>query len=173
MQRAVVAIIAFLWFSPALAAQERPTVNATEPAFDVVSIKSLAGVTRGRMNGARDSQGRFARGATTLQQLIQYAYNVQSFQVTGGPAWISRNRFQVDARTERTTTRSQMRAMVKQMLAERFALRSHPIVQEQPIYQLVVARRTGSSVRPSIAPTIRSAGARTRPRATSRLGREG
>src|SRR5690349_2597116 len=125
MQRAAAVIVAFLWVSAALAAQEHPTANDTVLAFDVVSIKSLPAATRGRLNGARDSQGRFARGSTTLQQLIQYAYEVQSFQLKDGPDWISRNRFQVDARTERTTTRTQMRAMVRQMLAERFALKAH------------------------------------------------
>ena len=142
MPRTAAVIIAFLLFSAALAAQERPTGNAGL-AFDVVSIKSLAGVTRGRMNGARQSDGRFARGSATLQQLIQYAYNLQSFQVTGGPDWISRSRFQVDARTERTTTPSQMRAMVRLMLAERFALRAHTDVRERPIYHMVLAHQDG------------------------------
>src|SRR4030095_7053801 len=143
MQRAAAAMIAILWFSAAFAAQEFPTDNATVLAFDVVSIKSLAGIGRARMPGARQSQGRFARAATTLQQLIQYAYDVQPLQVTGGPAWVSTSRFQVDARTEGTTTPAQMRAMVRRMLAERFALKAHTDVRERPIYQLVLAHRDG------------------------------
>lgn len=142
MQRAATLIIAFLSLNAALAAQEVPLANAGL-AFDVVSIKSLGGVTRARMPGARQAEGRFARGSTTLQQLIQYGYNVQSFQVTGGPAWISRNRYQVDARTERTTTPLQMRAMVRQMLADRFGLRAHIDVRERPIYHLVLAHEDG------------------------------
>ena len=70
-------------------------------------------------------------------------YDVQPSQVTGGPAWVSTSRFQVDARTERTTTPAQMRAMVRQMLAERFALKAHTDVRERPIYRMVVARRDG------------------------------
>lgn len=143
MHRAAAAMIAILWFSAALAAQEFPTGNAAVPAFDVVSIKSLAGIGRPRLPGARQSQGRFARAATTLRQLIQYAYDVQPLQVTGGPAWVSTSRFQVDARTERTTTPAQMRAMVRQMLADRFALKTHTDVQERPIYRMVVAQRNG------------------------------
>jgi uncharacterized protein (TIGR03435 family) len=95
------------------------------------------------MPGARQSQGRFARASTTLQQLVQYAYDVQPLQVTGGPAWVSTSRFQVDARTERTTTPEQMRAMVRQMLAERFALKVHTDVRERPIYRMVMANRDG------------------------------
>jgi uncharacterized protein (TIGR03435 family) len=68
---------------------------------------------------------------------------MQPLQVTGGPAWVSTSRFQVDARTERTTTPAQMRTMVRQMLAERFALKAHTDVRERPIYRMVVARRDG------------------------------
>src|SRR4030095_3627679 len=110
---------------------------------DGVSIRSLAGTARARMPGPRQSQGRFARAAATVRQLVQYAYDVQPSQVTGGPAWVSTSRFQVDARTERTTTPAQMRAMVRQMLAERFALRVHIDVGKRPIYRMVGARRDG------------------------------
>ena len=143
MHRAAAATIAILWFSAAFAAQGLPTGNATVLAFDVVSIKSLDGMARSRLPGARQSQGRFARAAATLRQLIQYAYDVQPLQVTGGPAWVSTSRFQVDARTERTTTPAQMRAMVRQMLAERFALKVHTDVRERPIYRMVMAREDG------------------------------
>ena len=68
---------------------------------------------------------------------------VQPLQVTGGPAWVSTSRFQIDARTERTTTPAQMRAMVRQMLAERFALKAHTDVRDRPIYRMVVARADG------------------------------
>ena len=143
MHRAAAAMIAILWFSAAFAAQESPTGNATVLAFDVISIKSLAGIGRPRLPGARQSQGRFARAATTLRQLIQYAYDVQPLQVTGGPAWVSTGRFQVDARTERTTTPAQMQEMVRHMLAERFALKVHTDVRDRPIYRLVIARSDG------------------------------
>jgi uncharacterized protein (TIGR03435 family) len=143
MQRAAAAMMAIVWFSAAFAAQEFPSGNATVLAFDVVSIKSLDGITRSRMPGARQSQGRFARAAATLRQLVEYAYDMQPSQVTGGPAWVSTSRFQVDARTERTTTPAQMRAMVRRMLAERFALKAHTDVRERPIYRMVVARRDG------------------------------
>jgi uncharacterized protein (TIGR03435 family) len=143
MHRAAAAMIAIHCFGAPVAAQELPTGSATGPAFDVVSIKSLAGMTRARMPGARQSEGRFARASTTLRQLLQYAYDVQPLQVTGGPAWASTTRFQIDARTERTTTPAQMRAMVRQMLAERFALKVHMDVRERPIYRMVVARTDG------------------------------
>ena len=143
MHRAAAAIIALLWFSAAFAAQESPAGEATVLAFDVVSIKSLDGITRSRLRGSRDSEGRFARAAATLRQLVQYAYDLPSSQVTGGPAWVNTSRFQVDARTERTTTPAQMRAMVRQMLAERFALKVHIDVRERPIYRMVMARQDG------------------------------
>jgi len=95
------------------------------------------------LSGAQQSHGRFARAAATLRQLVQYAYDVQPSQVTGGPAWVSTSRFQIDARTERMATPAQMRAMVRQMLAERFALKVHIDVRERPIYRMMVARPDG------------------------------
>jgi uncharacterized protein (TIGR03435 family) len=138
-----VVIVTILWYSAALAAQHVTTSSESVLTFDVVSIKSLNGIARARMPGARQSQGRFARAAVTLRQLVQYAYDMQPLQVTGGPAWVSTSRFQVDARTERATTPAQMRAMVRQMLAERFALKAHTDVRERPIYRMVAARRDG------------------------------
>jgi len=143
MHRAAAATIAILCFSVTFAAQGSPTGNARALAFDVVSIKSLDGIARSRLPGARQSQGRFARAAATLRQLVEYAYDVQPLQVTGGPAWVSTSRFQVDARTERTTTQAEMRAMVRQMLADRFALKAHTDVRERPIYRMVMARQDG------------------------------
>jgi uncharacterized protein (TIGR03435 family) len=143
MHRAAAVIVTILWFSAALAAQEFPTDTDSVLTFDVVSIKSLNGTARSRMPGPQQSQGRFARAAATLRQLVQYAYDMQPSQVTGGPAWVSTSRFQVDARTEPTTTPAQMRAMVRHMLAERFALKAHADVRERPIYRMVVDRRDG------------------------------
>jgi uncharacterized protein (TIGR03435 family) len=144
MRRAAAIIVAIVWFSAAFAAQEFSTGDATALTFDVVSIKSLNGATRSRMPGTRQSEGRFARAAATLHQLLQYAYDIQPSQVTGGPGWISTSRFQIDARTERTTTPAEMRAMVRHMLAERFALKAHTVVRERPIYRMVLARRDGT-----------------------------
>jgi uncharacterized protein (TIGR03435 family) len=143
MHSAAAVIVAILWFSAALAAQEFPTSTESALTFDVVSIKSLNGTARSRTPGPQQSRGRFARAAATLRQLVQYAYDMQPSQVTGGPAWVSTSRFQVDARTERTTTPAQMRAMVRHMLAERFALKAHADVRERPIYRMVVDRRDG------------------------------
>ena len=95
------------------------------------------------MPGAQQSHGRFARASATVRQLIQYAYDLQPSQVTGGPAWVSTRRFQVDARTEQATTPAQMRAMARHMLAGRFALKAHTEVAERPIYRMVMARRDG------------------------------
>ena len=95
------------------------------------------------MPGAQQSHGRFTRGAATVRQLIQYAYDVQPSQVTGGPAWASTSRFQIDARTERPTTPAQMQAMVRHMLAERFALKAHSDVAQRPIYRMVLERQDG------------------------------
>jgi uncharacterized protein (TIGR03435 family) len=42
--------------------------------------------------------GRFVATNVTLQQLIRNAYQLQDFQVTGGPSWIGRDRFDIVAK---------------------------------------------------------------------------
>jgi bla regulator protein blaR1 len=143
VHRPAATVVAILWFCATFNAQDASTGDATALAFDVVSIRSIAGPARARMPGAQQSHGRFARASATVRQLIQYAYDVPPSQVTGGPAWTSTSRFQVDARTEGATTPAQMQAMVRHMLAERFALKVHTDVAQRPIYRMVLARRDG------------------------------
>jgi uncharacterized protein (TIGR03435 family) len=76
-------------------------------------------------------------------QLVQYAYGVQEFQVTGGPDWVRSSRYDVSTKAESATTTERMMQMVKRMLAERFGLQTHVETRDQNIYALVLARRDG------------------------------
>src|SRR5690242_11705398 len=88
--------------------------------FEVASIRP--GSTEfGRMEFP--ANGRLSVSGFTLKALIQQAYAVQSFQIIGGPGWISSDRFDIEARPESglaTTTREQRQAMLAALLADRF-----------------------------------------------------
>jgi hypothetical protein len=62
-------------------------------AFEVASITLRVGE---RVIGGNSTPDRFVRPATTLRDLIRCAYNVQDFQIEGGPSWIASNRFDVN-----------------------------------------------------------------------------
>src|SRR5262245_23684078 len=76
------------------------TPVADPPVFEVASIKannSGGGFIRIGMAPG----GRFTAMNVPLRQLIQMAYQVQPFQIEGGPSWIASDRFDVTAKADR------------------------------------------------------------------------
>lgn len=76
---------------------------------------------------------------TSLQLLIQAAYNVTRFQVEGGPSWIQSDRFLIEARAPRSSTPDDVRSMLQSLLADRFQLTLRREVRRLPVYELSVA----------------------------------
>ena len=117
--------------------------------FEVVSI---------RPNTANDRivtinvgpGGRFAARGYTLVLLMQRAYGLMDWNVSGGPGWIRADRYDVAANAivSGNLTERQLKPMLQKMLAERFKLRLHQGSKEMSGYALVV-RRIGSKVKPS------------------------
>ena len=72
----------------------------------------------------RPLPGRLRAGNVTLKQLIGEACHVFDFQIPGGPKWLDSDRYDVEAKIERepVPTRSEMRAMLRTLLGDRFAL---------------------------------------------------
>ena len=86
--------------------------------------------------------GRFAARGYTLVLLMQRAYGVMDWNVTGGPGWIRTDRFDVVAKANvaGNLTERQLQPMLQKLLAERFKLRLHHSTKEMPGYALVVAK---------------------------------
>jgi uncharacterized protein (TIGR03435 family) len=62
--------------------------SAAATAFDVVSVKPSDPSARG-MNIGIAPGGRFTATNATVQALIEQAYDVRDFQISGGPGWIN------------------------------------------------------------------------------------
>jgi uncharacterized protein (TIGR03435 family) len=105
------------------------------PEFEVASIKP-------NQTNERTYYG--LRNATltvrnmTAMGLMQIAYGKREFQVTGGPAWITSQGFDIDAKAERPARATQ--DMLKSLLASRFRLKLRRETKETPVYSLVIAR---------------------------------
>lgn len=84
--------------------------------------------------------GRFAARGYTLVLLIQRAYAVMDWNVTGGPGWIRTERFDVTAKADvpGNLTEAQLRPMLQRLLAGRFKLEVHKSSREMPGYALTV-----------------------------------
>jgi uncharacterized protein (TIGR03435 family) len=83
--------------------------------------------------------GRFAARGYTLKLLIQQAYEIKGFQVLGGPGWLDTDRYDVQARGRASATRHEVNLMLRKLLADRFALKLHPVQKEMQGFELEVA----------------------------------
>lgn len=98
--------------------------------------------------------GRLQAQNMTLRLLIVAAYQKQSFQLLGGPAWLNTTKFDVDARAgDPKTSTTGLLDMLQRLLADRFKLRVHAETRQVPIYALMLARpgRLGPQLKPSTA----------------------
>jgi uncharacterized protein (TIGR03435 family) len=91
----VVLVVAGFATAVMLAAGQAP---AQKPSFEVVSIKPNN--SRSSNSGTTTTDHSVSARNVTLKSLIRYAYRVQSFQVIGGPDWLSGDRFDVEAKME-------------------------------------------------------------------------
>lgn len=143
----LVCLCAAVFLSPA----QEP--SSTQPQnFEVASVKPMA--TR-EVNGvAVYPGGRVALRGSTLQWLIQVAYHVHSFQVSGGPEWTRNDRYDIDAKPPASSKSSQLmpsnrrmpaseeqRQMLQSLLAERFQLKCHREVRNARVYLLMRTTR--------------------------------
>jgi len=125
------------------------------PPFDVASIKENRSGRQGMLiQGERG--GRFVCDNVSLQALIQRAYNIRDFQISGGPKWLDSTRYDIVARREIGSAQDSTpdvtkpsRALLDQrheeerlrlqaLLADRFNLSVHLATKVLPIYILVV-----------------------------------
>jgi len=134
----------------ALGAQS-PQPTATAPAFEVASVKpNSSGDGRVMM---QNQPGRFIATNITLRMLIRNAYQLQDFQISGGPGWLASDHFDINAKVPdefRAMAPPQpgagpgpLQLMMRALLADRFKLVAHTETKEAPIYALILARSDG------------------------------
>jgi uncharacterized protein (TIGR03435 family) len=110
--------------------------QTTRTRFEVASIKPAGGRGGGMM---RPMPGRLTASAP-LRVLMEAAYNVQSFQIVGGPDWAASDGYAVDAKASGNPEHAQMMLMLQSLLEDRFQLQIHRESREMPVYALVPAR---------------------------------
>jgi uncharacterized protein (TIGR03435 family) len=140
-----------------------PALRAQAPAAVPVGRFEVASIKPSNPNPASfqaslplivPAYGRLQAQNMTLRLLIVAAYQKQSFQVLGGPAWLNTTKFDVDARAgDPKTSTTGLLDMLQRLLADRFKLRVHAETRQVPIYALMLARpgRLGPQLKPSTA----------------------
>jgi uncharacterized protein (TIGR03435 family) len=123
----------------ALLAQAMPDrTGAARPAFEVASVKPA------RSDGPIDLRvtpgGRLTVTNLTVAVLIREAYGVKHYQVSGGPAWLSADGFDINAKAEGEPSRPQMMLMLQTLLEDRFKLKVHRETREGNVYFLAATK---------------------------------
>jgi uncharacterized protein (TIGR03435 family) len=80
----------------------------------------------------------------TARDLVRYAFQVPAARVTGGPAWLDSDSFDLTTTIDHVPAADETPAIVRQLLEERFGLRVHETVIEVPALALQLARADGS-----------------------------
>jgi uncharacterized protein (TIGR03435 family) len=75
--------------------------------------------------------------------MIELAWRVEPFQISGGPAWLDSTRYDVIAKREGKFEPNEQPLMIQSLLKDRFQLAIHRDTRELPVYALVVVRRDG------------------------------
>jgi uncharacterized protein (TIGR03435 family) len=114
---------------------------ARSQTFEAISIKpSSPGGRGGGRNGPAPGGERYQAINASLRSLMAEAYRVRSDQVAGGPDWVDRERFDVNAKAERPSPNREMRIMLQQLLAARFQLQFHREIKTMPVFELSVEK---------------------------------
>jgi uncharacterized protein (TIGR03435 family) len=135
------AMLLVVTLSPLRIAAAPQTAAGNARAFEVASVKPYApaGPPYEGCN-SHDDSGMLKRAGCTLQQLVQQAYSVKAYQVrVKAPAWVSSDRFAVEARPNAPATRAEMTLMLQPLLTERFHLKIHWENTQSAVYFLQVA----------------------------------
>jgi uncharacterized protein (TIGR03435 family) len=152
-------LVASIAGGAAMAAQA-PQPPAAAPAFEVASVKpNTSGDGRVMI---QNQPGRFIATNITLRLLIRNAYQMQDFQITGGPGWMASDHFDINAKVPDEfrdlppgrpgEAPGPLQLMLRALLADRFKLTVHNETKDSPIYALVLARgdgKLGPQLKPS------------------------
>jgi uncharacterized protein (TIGR03435 family) len=127
-------LVAHFTFALALAAQ---IAAAQKPAFDAASVKKVEGggppgdIARNMDN----SPGHFAMRNVPLRFALIWAYDIKDYEIQG-PSWIAgEERYDIIA-TAPGATNEQMRLMLRNLINERFQLKSHWETRDTQCYVL-------------------------------------
>jgi uncharacterized protein (TIGR03435 family) len=108
------------------------------PAYEVASIKPNTSLTD--HTSSHGSKGQIALSHNSLKRLVEQAYSVKSFQVTG-PAWMENVYFDIVAKYPAEAEHDARTLMLRTLLEDRFKLAAHLESKEMPGYVLVAAKR--------------------------------
>lgn len=125
------------WEIPAPPPPPKLMAADADPSFEVATIKPNASGNSGLQQLTINGRNFRIRNGS-LGDLIGFAYDVQSKQIVNAPDWINGDRYDIDGVPDKEGAPSptQLRSMIKKLLAERFALKEHAEQRDLPAFVL-------------------------------------
>lgn len=129
------------WEIPKPQPPPKPMAADADPSFEVATIKpNNTGATS--MRGLTIRGRNFATSASSLVDLISFAYAVQVKQIVNAPDWSDKDRYDIAAVPEQEGAPNveQLRIMIRKLLADRYNLTFHHDKREMSAYVLTVGK---------------------------------
>jgi uncharacterized protein (TIGR03435 family) len=108
--------------------------------FEAVVVKPTK--SGGRGGGMRSMPGgqEFVTEGVPLRFMIAFMYWVPNRQITGGPAWLDTDLWDIQAKADRPHDLEDLREMFRNLLTDEFKLKLRKDLKEGPVYALTVDR---------------------------------
>jgi uncharacterized protein (TIGR03435 family) len=110
--------------------------------FDVASVRPNASI--GGEAYVQVVPGRLRMQNVAPRSMIQLAYGVEGYQISGGPPWISSDHFDIEAKAEGSPSTQQMEGpMLQALLEDRFQLAVRHETKQMPAYEFRLLNGSG------------------------------
>jgi uncharacterized protein (TIGR03435 family) len=117
---------------------QQPATDKAPLVFEVASVKPTPpDERRGIVHQLPGNQSYEAIGMP-LRVIMTVAYTVTDRQISGGPDWVSTDRWNIEAKAERRGTSDELHDALARLLEERFKLKIRRETRELPAYLLTV-----------------------------------
>jgi uncharacterized protein (TIGR03435 family) len=134
------------------ASPQSAAVSANLPAFEAATVKPPDPGAPFRKAGFYGEPGGRVFFGGNIEMLVEVAFNLQDYQVAGGPEWTASQWFEVNAvppetslslniEVQNANPTPEQRLMLQSLLADRFGLKFHLATKEGEVYILTRGTR--------------------------------
>ncbi len=149
MRKATLALLVTWTLAPGapIAAPQSASASADLPTFEAATIKPPNPVSPNRVAGFLGEPGGRIYFGGNIKGLVQYAFNLQQYQVAGGADWTASQQFEINAvpperspshniKVRNAEPTSDQRLMLQSLLRDRFGFKYHFETKEGEVYLL-------------------------------------
>jgi uncharacterized protein (TIGR03435 family) len=130
------------WAIPEPPPPPKPMDPAADPGIEVATVKPSPSDARGRLYTVRGTQVMAIN--VTLLNVITFAYDLHERQVSGGPAWMSTERFEIAIKPDvpGQPNNQQFKKIFQKALVDRFQFKFHTEKRELSVYAITLPPNT-------------------------------